>query len=172
MYFVTHPNALRTGVASRTNPSCHLDLTYWSTTPYLFGPKRAVKYIVAPGGARRSPLPHPLTDDYLHEAMRARLADADASFDFMIQFQTDPRRMPIEDASVEWSRRESPYLPVARIRIPPQPIDDAARAAECEQLAFNPWHALPEHRPLGSMNRARREIYQAMAAFRAETAVT
>jgi len=26
--------------------------------------------------------------------------------------------MPIEDASIEWQERDSPYIPVARIRIP------------------------------------------------------
>jgi hypothetical protein len=33
-------------------------------------------------------------------------------------------------------------------------------------MAFNPWHARPEHSPLGSMNRARKEIYRAMSEFR------
>ena len=32
-------------------------------------------------------------------------------------------------------------------------FDDPVRVARCEQTAFNPWHCLPEHRPLGSMNR-------------------
>ena len=79
--------------------------------------------------------------------------------------------MPIEDASVEWKRQESPYLPVARIRIPRQSVGNPDGPA-CEQTAFNPWHCLTEHRPLGSMNRARRAIYTAMAAFRAEAAIT
>jgi hypothetical protein len=104
--------------------------------------------------------------------MRARLAESEATFDFMIQFQTDAARMPIEDASVEWTLQESPYIPVARIRIPPQSLDDPVRVATCEQTAFNPWHCLPEHRPLGNMNRARRGIYEAMAAFRNETVAT
>ena len=42
-----------------------------------------------------------------------------------MQFQTNPRTMPIEDASVEWNERESPYVPLARIRIPKQAIDEA-----------------------------------------------
>jgi hypothetical protein len=167
-YFLTHPRALRIGAASRTNPTCHLDLSYWSTTPYLFGPGRAVKYIVAPSSERRSPKPPALTDTYLREAMRTRLAEADATFDFLIQLQTDGRRMPIEDASIEWNRQESPYVPVARIRIPRQPLDDPERERRCEQCAFNPWHSLADHRPLGGMNRARRAIYSAMAAFRTE----
>lgn len=172
LYFLSHPAALRIGFAARTNPSCHLDLAYWSATPYLFGPGRAVKYIITPGSSRRSPRPQMLTDTYLRDAMRARLAESEAIFDFNVQFQTDASRMPIEDASVEWKEAESPYIPVARIRIPPQPIGDADQELRCEEIAFNPWHCLADHRPLGGMNRARREIYQAMAAFRAGVAVT
>jgi hypothetical protein len=172
LYFLTHLPAARTARASRTNPTCHLDLSYWSTTPYLFGAGRAVKYIVRPAGTKRSPTPQPLTDAYLTDAIRARLAGSDEAFDFLIQFQTDSRRMPIEDASVEWKEEDSPYLPVARVHIPPQAADDAARDAECERMAFNPWHCLEEHRPLGNMNRARRRIYEAMAAFRAEAMPT
>ena len=169
VYFLTHPQALRVGLAARTNPTCHLDLSYWSTTPYLCGAGRAVKYVVRPSSTRRSPLPKTLTDTYLRDAMRARLSESEATLDFMIQFQTDSTRMPIEDASVEWNQQDSPYVPVARIRIPSQSIDDPGRAAQCEQTAFNPWHCLPEHRPLGSMNRARREIYRAMAEYRTQT---
>jgi hypothetical protein len=36
----------------------------------------------------------------------------------------------------------------------------------CEENEFNPWYSLAVHRPLGSMNRSRREIYHALAAFR------
>ena len=112
------------------------------------------------------------TDPYLLDAIGTRLSEGEAVFDFLVQFQTDGRRMPIEDASVEWKAEESPYVPVARIRIPPQRVDDPARDAAGEQMAFNPWHCLAEHRPLGSMNRARREIYAEMAAFRAEAVST
>ena len=171
-YFLSHPRALRIGAAARSNPTCHLDLTYWSTTPYLFGAGRAVKYIVAPSSSRPSPRPSSLTATYLRDAMRARLTDADATFDFLVQFQTDSRRMPIEDASVEWRSQDSPYVPVAQIRIPQQGIDDPEADARCEQQAFNPWHCLAEHRPLGNMNRARRQIYAAMASFRGETVGT
>ena len=171
LYFLTHPKAIRIATASRTNPSSHLDLSYWSTTPYLFGPGRAVKYIAQPTEAARGGPPQ-LADDYLLQAIRMRLAEGEATFDFMIQFQTDARRMPIEDASAEWKQEDSPYLPVARIRIPRQSVDNAARAAECEAAAFNPWNCLEPHRPLGNMNRARKAIYEAMAQFRAAAAQT
>jgi hypothetical protein len=167
-FFLTHPRAAVIGFRARQHPSCHLDIPYWSTTPSLFGPGRAVKYVVKPSSSHISPRPPTLTDTYLHDAMKAHLSQTDASFEFMVQFQTDAGRMPIDDATVEWSERESPYVPVARIRIPTQDIDAPQRDASCEQVAFNPWHSLPEHRPLGSMNRARRNIYAAMAQFRHE----
>jgi hypothetical protein len=170
LYFLSHPNATRIALSARRNPTCHLDVPYWSTTPYRFGAGRAVKYIARPVSPPAGRLPHPLTDHYLRDALIERLAAADASFDFMIQFQTDRRTMPIEDASVEWKERESPYRAVARIRIPRQRIDTPERAVACEQIAFNPWRALTDHRPLGNFNRARRDIYQAMAAFRHERA--
>jgi catalase len=166
LYFLTHPKAARIGAAARSHPTCHLDIPYWSATPYAFGPRRAVKYVVLPTSATRSRMPASLTDTYLRDAMRTRLASGDASFDFLVQFQTDPARMPIEDATVEWKVKDAPYHRVARIRIPPQRFEDDDRMTRCEQVAFNPWHCLAEHRPLGSMNRARREIYQAMAQFR------
>ena len=166
LYFARHPRLARIGLAARQQPASHLDIPYWSTTPYLFGAGRAVKYIVRPCSPPRSALPASLTDDYLRQAMKAHLAQAEACFDFLVQFQTDAETMPIEDATVEWKEDVSPYVPVARLRIPPQEFDTPERMTRCEQVAFNPWHGLEEHRPLGGLNRARRDIYPALAAFR------
>jgi len=166
VYFATHRRASSIALASRQHHSCHLDIPYWSTTPYAFGAGRAVKYMVRPTSGRRSELPKRLTANYLHDALAAHLAGHDASFELMVQFHVDNTRTPIEDATVEWTEADAPWHAVARIRIPKQQVDDAARSARCEQMAFNPWHALAEHRPLGSMNRARKEIYRAMSEFR------
>ena len=172
LYFLTHPKAARIALGARAQPACHLDIPYWSTVPFAFGPGRAVKYVVLPSSARKSPMPAAKTDTYLRDAMRAHLAATEATFDFAVQFQVDPARMPIEDATVEWRERDSPYRRVARIRIPTQAIEADAASPRCEQMAFNPWHCLAEHRPRGSMNRARRQIYEVMAAFRSAAATT
>jgi hypothetical protein len=166
LFFLTHPRAASVAVSSRQHATSHLEIPYWSTTPYLFGQGQAVKYIVRPASRHTTPLPSPLTPGYLAERLAAHLARQDAVFDFFIQFQTDGRRMPIEDASVEWRQRDSPHRRVAQIRIPSQRLDDEAAATACEAMTFNPWHALPDHRPLGGFNRARREIYRAMGEFR------
>lgn len=169
-YFLTHPRAARIAFASRQQPSSHLDIPYWSTTPYLFGDGRAVKYIVRPVSPAHAHQPT-VTDTYLHDAMRSRLSTEDVALDFCVQFQRDARTMPIEDASVEWSERDSPYVRVAEVRIPRQSIDVPGRAQACERTSFNPWHSLTAHRPLGSMNRVRRAIYEAMQDFRASHVV-
>ena len=147
-------------------PTCHLDIPYWSATPYLFGDGRAVKYRMRPPlHQQRSPAPTG-TASYLTDALRTRLAAGEAVFELAVQLQADPERMPIEDASVEWQEDASPFQTVATLRIPAQRFDSEEQAASCEAMRFSPWHALVPHRPLGGMNRARRAIYDALAAFR------
>jgi len=166
VYFLTHINSARIGAAARQSPSSHLDIRYWSTTPYQFGLDRIVKYAVQPTSRRTSSKPDSLTDTYLTDAMRAHLDQEEATFDFLVQFYVDDNRTPIEDATVEWQARDSPYHRVATIRIPRQRFEDAERVMRGEQMSFNPWHCLAPHAPVGGMNRARRDIYRAMAEFR------
>jgi len=166
-YFAAHPRAAKVALEAQQHHSCHLDIPYWSATPYLFGEGRAVKYGVYPTSSRRSPAPpHRPSKSYLTDELIRRVAEAESTFDVMVQLQVDGKRTPIEDAMEEWSDRISPYQRVATLRIPPQRIDAAEQWQQCEQMRFNPWHAPVAHRPLGSMNRARRAIYQALADFR------
>jgi hypothetical protein len=44
--------------------------------------------------------------------------------------------------------------------------DGRALAEECEAMAFSPWNALAEHRPMGGINRLRRAVYLASQARR------
>jgi len=166
-YFATHPKVLPILLKARKHHSCHLDIPYWSATPYLFGAGHAVKYRMWPTSPQRSPDPGPRpSETYLTDALIARLRDGDATFELGVQFQTDPDTMPIEDAMEEWSEQDSPYRRVATLRIPKQRFDAAEQWQACEAMRFDPWYALVEHRPLGGMNRARRAIYGAMAEYR------
>jgi hypothetical protein len=65
----------------------------------------------------------------------------------------------VEDPLVVWDESQPPFQGVVIIRIPTHDIDAGGRVEIAENLAFAPWHALPEHRPLGANNRARRIIY-------------
>jgi hypothetical protein len=74
--------------------------------------------------------------------------------------------MPVENAAVVWPERLSPFVPVATLRLPVQQFDTPQQLALADVFSFNPWHALPAHRPLGSQNRARRDIYLALSQLR------
>jgi len=156
-------NELRKARQNQTSP---LDIRYWSTTPYLYGTDIVVKYSIVPTSNMKSVLPSNLTDHYLTENMEKHLAAHEASFDFMIQVRKDPIRMPVEDAGMEWSEKESPFIKVASLRIPSQAFRTREREELAEDLSFSPAHSLIEHRPIGGINRARVEIYQHLSEFR------
>jgi hypothetical protein len=143
-----------------------LDIRYWSTTPYLYGTDHIVKYSLVPTSRIKSSLPPKLSDHYLTENMEKHLTGHEASFDFMIQVQKDPSRMPVEDAGVEWNEKESPFIKVATLRIPAQAFRTREREELAEDLSFSPAHSLIEHRPIGGVNRARVEIYRYLSEFR------
>jgi hypothetical protein len=143
-----------------------LEAQYYSNVPFLLGEGQAVEFSLKPRSGRRSPIPVHPTENYLREAMVRTLRRGDWDFDFMVQVQTDPHRMPIEDATVKWPERLSPYVPVARLRLPAQRFDSDAQLAFADALRYNPWHSLPEHRPLGNSNRARRQMYRELATLR------
>ena len=62
-YFATHPRSAAVAAAAQAHHTCHLDIPYFSATPYRFGPGRAVKYVVRPTSPRRSEKPQtPIKD--------------------------------------------------------------------------------------------------------------
>jgi catalase len=146
--------------------SSPLEIDYWSATPYKFG-DRAMKFAVVPHlNGEKFKLENAIDkSNYLREAMTQHLASQAADFDFTIQLQTDAVKMPIEDPTVEWSERESPYIKVATIRIPPQDFNTEERKQQDEQQSFSPWRSLAVHRPLGGINRVR-QIYIGLAKIR------
>jgi hypothetical protein len=91
--------------------------------------------------------------------IRARIAAGDNAFDVQLQGFVNEASTPIEDASVNWDEAVAPWVTVGRLTIPQQSIDDGAPQAAGEELKFDPWNALVEHRPLGQIMRARRAAY-------------
>lgn len=153
-----------TDIRGKKIPSM-LDIRYWSTVPFRLG-DRAVKYSTKPCAVSGLAMPENPSEHYLRETMVTQLSQKDACFHFMVQEQTDPRKMPVEDPAIEWDEKVSPFKVVATIRIPKQIFDTPAQNEFCENLTFNPWHSLPEHRPLGGINRVRKVAYDQIAKFR------
>lgn len=156
------------GLWLRTQSS-PLESQYFSCVPYLLGEGQAMVYSFWSRRKNRTRIPRvPLRppDNYLRQAMVETLAREDVEFDIKVQVQTDPFRMPIENNAVYWPPRLSPRVPAAILRIPKQKFDSPEQIAFPSVLSFNPWHCLPEHRPLGNQSRARYRLYQTLSTFR------
>ena len=157
-FFQTAARGLR---QQNTKPIPYQLTRFWSNVPFLHGPDEAVKYsaIPAPDNAGQ-PVgtgPSVLRDELL------RHLDAPARFDFAIQLldtsrmtvdgQTKDAPFWIENASVEWPEDQAPFTVVGRLTLLPQ---SQLTDAECDAWFIDVTkHALPDHRPLGSINRAR-----------------
>lgn len=163
-----HWDSLWTVLKGRERIASPFDIPYWSTTPYRLGPDRsvAVKYAARPCSPITSDVPGDADANFLARAVQEHLRRGAASFNFMVQFQTDPTRMPMEDASVVWSEEESAFHKVARITVEQQEFFDETTRRECEAITFNPWQCLADHQPLGGINRVRRTVYSELGAFR------
>lgn len=148
------------------------DERYFSMTPYLLG-TRAMKFSAIPVQcASGSPIKASSAQipaggpTYLRDGMSDWLKEKDACFHFAVQFQRDPKTMPIEDPTILWDEKQAPFEMVADIRIGRQIFDTPERNSFCENLSYTPWHALPEHRPLGGINRVRRSVYEEISKLR------
>jgi len=153
------------GIYARMNRS-PLEVRYWSCVPYLLGEGQAMKYSVTPTSGLKTKIPWNPPDDWLRQSMAQTLSQRGAEFDFSIQLQTNHKRMPIEDASIEWPERLSRFVTVAKITIPKQEFTSEAQTKFARELSYNPWHCIAEHRPLGNQNRARYLIYSELSRLR------
>lgn len=145
-------------------------ITYYSMSPIRYGDYVA-KYRVRPAGE----LPGSILDlvtrlgsqaDAFRLMLEDTLREQHLLFEFQVQLRTSQMTMPVEDATVEWPESESPFRTVALLLLPRQEINTLEQKRICEQLSFNVWHALEDHRPLGGINRLRREVYPISVAWR------
>jgi hypothetical protein len=57
---------------------------------------------------------------------------------------------------------------VAQITIQVQEFASPEQPKFCDNLSFTPWHTIPEHRPLGGINRVRKTVYDTVSRVRHE----
>lgn len=158
-------NALGARNSQIANP---LYARYWSMVPYQLGlgnDRQAVKYSVRACSVTPNNLPKNPSHDFLREALKNTLQNNDACMEFLIQPRTSSK-MLVEDAMTEWDEKAAPFYQVATIHIPKQNFDTPEQNQFCENLSFTPWHALPEHKPLGAVNRMRKVIYENISRVR------
>jgi hypothetical protein len=146
---------------------------FYSQGPMLYGDyiaKLALKpFSHNPRVLRQQPLNLSEHPDGIREAVVDFFRTNSAVWDVQVQLRTNLETMPIENASVIWPETESPFLSVARLRMPAQNAWRADRIELLEErMSFSPWHALASHRPLGGIMWVRQAVYAAAARFRVD----
>ena len=144
---------------------------YFSQAPVRFG-----DYVAKLGAFPVSPAQDQLKDwkldpnddeDGFRHATVDFFRNHGAVFELRAQLWANSETQPLEDASVDWPTQESEYRVVATIHIPPQDAYSNARQHYFDEvMTFRPAHSLASHQPLGSVMRARLQVYQALSAFR------
>lgn len=156
------------GGEAMTHP---LGETFYTQTPFRYG-KNIAKLSVAPVSATLRYLKDkPVDLSGKPNGLRAAVIDYfrthGGEWEMRVQLCTNPETMPVEDASVPWPEDESPYVVVAKLTVKAQPAWSEERARQADDgLSFSPWHGIVDHQPLGSINRARKDVYEMSAAFR------
>src|SRR5450631_2759830 len=159
--------ALETRNSRISNP---LQTRYWSMVPYQLGigpARQAVKYSARSCSATVAAMPANPGHDFLRDSLRDTLGSGDACMELLVQPRTS-NRMDVEDSRIQWKEAQAPFYKVATIRIPSQVFHTPEQNDFCENLSFTPWHALPEHKPLGVTNRLRKVIYNHISRVRHE----
>ena len=143
---------------------------YHSTVAYGFDESRAVKYSLEP--CSDNTVEHTIepSANFLSERLLDLVSKQAICFNLHAQFHNSnpPYNHPsIEDSSLPWAKIAGDKF--SRVFLGKLTLDQGSKpiaADACEVLAFNPAHALPNQRGIGSLNRARRLIYPKIQALR------
>lgn len=134
---------------------------YWSRAPILWGGAGPIRYSLRPTIGPRVAVLDRTDGDFLRRDFDRRLSDGDVTFVLSFQAYVDEQRTPLEDGATEWLEADAPAIDVGRVVIPQRRLDPDTGV---DGIAFNPWNGPGDFRPLGSLNRARREVYAASAS--------
>jgi hypothetical protein len=150
-------------------PNQHfLSYKMYSQSAYRWGPS-VVKYALTPTSKTQQDLASQSvkddSDPEVHSRwLREYFRDNDAEYDFQVQVCENIQDQPAEDASVEWEETKYPFQTVGKVVLPKQDsFDTKRRVFWYDRVKLNVWYGLEAHRPLGSVNRLRKELYQKSA---------
>jgi hypothetical protein len=147
--------------------------TYWTMGSVRHGDYVA-KVRVAPvqsfaDGVVQRALDPAATEQVFRPALVAELRERPYEFDVQVQLSTDLVRMPVEKTTVRWPESLSPYVTVAKLRLPQQDVGGEDNFERMDKTSMSPWRVTEQHRPLGSIMRARKEVYRQSSILRHQT---
>jgi hypothetical protein len=109
------------------------------------------------------------TQQVFRPALVAELRERPYEFDVQVQLCTDLAQMPVEKTTVVWPESLSPFVTVAKLRLPQQDIGGEDNFERMDKASISPWRVTEEHRPLGSIMRSRKEVYRQSSILRHQT---
>jgi hypothetical protein len=107
-----------------------------------------------------------LSTQVFRPALVAELKERPYEFDIQVQLCTNIYQTPIEDVTVKWSETLSPFVTVAKLRLPQQDIGGDDNLDRMDATSMTPWRVTEEHRPLGNIMRSRKEVYRTSSMLR------
>ncbi len=167
---IESPKLQSLGGAPNVDP---LGQSYYSVTPFRYGDYIA-KFAVVPVSPGLQALTKKEVDaadrpDAIRETVQGEMQAIDGVWELRVQLCRDLEKQPIEDPTVEWKEEDSPFQTVATIHAGPQDSWQAGLVQKVnEEMRFSPWTGLAAHRPLGNINRARKEPYEHSADYRVQ----
>jgi hypothetical protein len=99
-------------------------------------------------------------------ALIAELRERPYEFDVQVQLSTGLDRMPVEKTTVVWPESLSPFVTVAKLRLPQQDMGGEDYFERMDKTSMSAWRVTEEHRPLGNIMRSRLEVYRQSSILR------
>jgi hypothetical protein len=158
-------------LGARGKPIVNLLLcTYWTMGAVRHGDYIAKVRVTptpasAAGVVRRAVDPASAAEAF-RPALVAELRERPYEFDLQVQLCVDLAQMPIEEPSELWPEALSPFVTVAKLRLPQQDIGGDENLALQDATSITPWRCTEDHRPLGNIMRARKEVYRQSSILR------
>ena len=147
--------------------------TYWTMGAVRHGDYVA-KVRVAPvqsfaDQVERRVLDPDAAEQIFRPALVAELRERPYEFDLQVQLCTDLGQMPVEKTTVRWPESLSPYVTVAKLRLPQQEMGGEDNFERMDKTSMTAWRVTEQHRPLGNIMRARKEVYRQSSILRHQT---
>jgi hypothetical protein len=99
-------------------------------------------------------------------ALVAELRQGPYEFDIQVQLCTSLYQMPVENVTVRWPEALSPFVTVAKLRLPQQDIGGDDNLDRMDATSMSAWRVTEAHRPLGNIMRSRKEVYRTSSILR------
>ncbi len=158
---------------AQTKPENLLLSTYWTMGAVRHGDYVA-KVRVAPvqsfaDRVEQRALDLTSAEQVFRPTLVAELRKGPYEFDVQVQLSTDLAQMPVEKTTVVWPESLSPYVTVAKLRLPQQDIGGEDNFEKMDKTSMSAWRVTEEHRPLGNIMRSRKEVYRQSSMLRHQT---